>query len=156
MTGPSGRGLTRVEIDAFLGGAVIARLATVKPDGAPHVTPVWHHWDGQAPWVIPRAKSSFVANIRHVPRVCVSVADDVDPLHTRVVIDGRAEVVEGPAKMQGLMLEIASDMARRYMGPDGPKYVGRTADRARFLIRVTPERVSSWRGNEWHPRYLEA
>jgi PPOX class probable F420-dependent enzyme len=151
---PGGRGLTQEEIDAFLRGAVISRLATVKPGGAPYVVPVWHYWDGQALWIIPRARSSFVENIQREPRVCVSTADDVDPLHTRVVIEGRVEVAEGPVKMHGRMLEIANDMARRYMGPDGPKYLGRTAGRPRYLLKITPDNITSWRGNEWHPRYI--
>jgi PPOX class probable F420-dependent enzyme len=150
----SARNLTTEEIDTFLRGGVISRLATVKPDGAPYVVPVWHHWDGRSFWIIPRAMSSFVEYIRSEPRVCVSTADDVDPLHTRVVTEGRAEIVEGPVPMQGRMLEIANDMARRYMGPDGPKYLARTAARPRYLVRVTPSAMKSWRGNEWHPRYI--
>jgi len=154
VAAPSGKGLSQHEMSAFLHGAVISRLATVKPDGAPYVVPVWHYWDGKALWIIPRAKSSFVENIRVERRVCVSTADDVDPMHTRVVIEGRAEVIEGPVKMQGRMLKIANDMARRYMGPDGPKYLGRTADMPRYLIKITPLKTTSWRGNEWHPRYM--
>ena len=153
---PSGRGLTKREIDEFLNGSVISRLATVKPDGAPYVVPVWHYWDGAAMWVIPRERSSFVENLRQEPRVCVSTADDVDPRHTRVVIEGSVEVVEGPVKMQGRMLEIANDMARRYMGPHGPKYLGRTADRPRYLLKITPEKITSWQGNEWHLRYFSS
>jgi PPOX class probable F420-dependent enzyme len=151
---PAGRGLSKDEMDAFLRGSVISRIATVKPDGAPYVVPVWHFWDGGFLWVIPRERSSFVENIKREPRVCVSAADDVDPLHTRVVIQGRAEVVEGPVRMQGRMLEIANDMAHRYMGPDGPRYLARTADRPRYLLKITPEKTASWRGNEWHPRYV--
>ncbi len=156
MAAPAGRGLTSDEVREFLGGPVISRLATVKPDGAPYVVPVWHYWDGSSLWVIPRAKARFIENIRHEPRVCVSIADDIDPLHTRVVIEGRAYLVEGPAGLQGRTLEIAHAMARRYMGPDGPKYLGRTADRPRYLVEVVPDRITSWRGNEWHARYLEA
>ena len=41
--------LTSEEVDAFLATPVIARLATVQPDGAPYVAPVWQHWDGTVP-----------------------------------------------------------------------------------------------------------
>ncbi|MEX0762215.1 MAG: TIGR03618 family F420-dependent PPOX class oxidoreductase [Dehalococcoidia bacterium] len=148
----AGRGLTPQQIDEFLATPIIARLATVKPDGAPHVTPVWQHWDGEAMWIVPRERSNFVQNIRHEPRVCVSCADD-GPGHRRVLVEGRAELVEGPVPLSGRTREIADEMARRYMGPEGPTYLGRTADRPRYLVKVTPARMSSWQGGEWHPRY---
>ena len=146
-------GLTREEIDRFLATPVIARLATVKPDGSPYVAPVWQQWDGEAMYIIQRERSSFVGHIGHEPRVCVSCADD-GPGHRRVLIEGVAEIVEGPVRMSGRMLEIAQGMATRYMGPDGPKYLGGTADRPRYLVKVRPVRVASWQGGEWHPRYV--
>ncbi len=148
-------GLSKTAIDDFLATAVIARLATVKPDGAPYVVPIWQHWDGEAMWVIPRGKSAFVENIRHEPRVCVSCADDVNPAHTRVTIEGTAEIVEGPAPLVGRLKEIGEEMAVRYMGPDGPKYAGRTANRPRYLVKITPNRITSWQGSEWHRRYID-
>lgn len=154
MTAPRARPLTTDEVDAFLRTPVIARLATVKADGAPHVVPVWEHWDGTALYVIPRERSSFVEHLRREPRVAVSCADDIDPAHARVLIEGVAEIVEGPAEMTGRMLEIANEMAERYMGPDGPRYLGRTSHRPRYLIRIMPTRITSWRGGEWHRRYI--
>ena len=53
-----GRKLSSKEIDEFLAMPIIARIATVKPDGAPHVAPVWQLWDGEAMWLIPRSQSS--------------------------------------------------------------------------------------------------
>jgi len=147
------RGLTKDEMDRFLATPVVARLATVKPDGSPYVVPVWQQWDGESMWIIPRARSSFVGHIGHEPRVCVSCADDGSG-HRRVLIEGVAEIVEGPVGMVGRMLEIAKEMAVRYMGPEGPSYLGATADRPRYLVRVRPVRVTSWQGGEWHPRYV--
>jgi PPOX class probable F420-dependent enzyme len=147
------RGLKKEEIDRFLATPVIARLATVKADGAPYVVPVWQHWDGESMFIIPRERSSFVDHVRHEPRVCISCADD-GPGHRRVLIEGVAEVVEGPVPMAGRTLEIAKEMAARYMGPDGPKYLGATADRPRYLLRVKPVSMRSWQGGEWHPRYV--
>jgi PPOX class probable F420-dependent enzyme len=151
---PPARSLTRGEIDAFLGTTVIARLATVKRDGSPYVVPVWQHWDGARMYVIPRARSAFIEHIKAEPRVAVSCADDVDPAHTRVLLQGAARLVEGPVHMQGRMLDIANDMARRYMGADGPHYLARTSSRPRYLVEITPTSVTSWRGGEWHPRYV--
>ena len=50
MSGWQGKlgGMTRAEMDAFLAGPWLARVACLKPDGAPYVVPVWYHWDGEA------------------------------------------------------------------------------------------------------------
>ena len=40
-------GLTAEEMEDFLAGNAVARLATLKPDGSPYVMPVWYQWDGQ-------------------------------------------------------------------------------------------------------------
>lgn len=151
---PGAGKLTPEQIDSFLATPVIARLATVQPDGAPYIAPVWQHWDGTHMWVIPRAKSRFVEFLRNEPRVCVSCADDINPDHTRVTIEGVAELIEGPIPLEGHTKQIANEMAIRYMGPDGPKYASKTAGRLRYLVRITPTRVRSWAGREWHQRYL--
>ena len=69
-------GLTEEQVNGLLAGPVLARLATVKPDGAPYIVPVWQHWDGEAMYVIPRRMSQFVEHIRSESRVAVSCADD--------------------------------------------------------------------------------
>ena len=51
-------GLTSEQMDELLAGPIIARLATVKPDVAPYVVPVWQYWDGASMFIIPREKSS--------------------------------------------------------------------------------------------------
>lgn len=144
--------LTRQQIDEFLRTPVIARLATVKPDGAPYVVPVWQYWDGEAMYIIPRRGSRFIEHIEREPRVAVSCADDINPEHSRVLIEGRVEIVEGPVLMHGRMLEIAREMAERYGGQDGLKYLDGTMDKPRYLLRVAPEKVTTWAGG-WHSRY---
>ena len=77
----------------------------------------------------------------------------MDPEHTRVTVEGIAEVVEGPTPLTGKTKEVADEMAIRYIGPDGPAYASKTADRLRYLVKITPSKITSWRG-EWHPRYI--
>ncbi len=56
-------GLTSEQVDKLLAGPIIARLATVKPDGAPYVVPVWEYWEDGAMYIIPREKSAFMEYI---------------------------------------------------------------------------------------------
>ncbi len=147
--------LSKTEVDEFLQRPVVARLGTIRADGWPYVVPVWQQWDGEAMWIVPREKSSFVRSIGEEPRVSVSVALEEAP-YTRVQVQGMAEIIEGPVDSQGgsaRWVPIAQDMARRYLGQHGPEYLEPTMDRPRYLIRIRPVRLRTWEGVEWHEKY---
>lgn len=60
------------ELPARLAEETIIWLATVRPDGRPHLIAIWFvHVDG-ALWFATGANSVKIANIRHEPRVNVS------------------------------------------------------------------------------------
>jgi nitroimidazol reductase NimA-like FMN-containing flavoprotein (pyridoxamine 5'-phosphate oxidase superfamily) len=145
-------GLTSKQVDELLATPVIARLATVREDGAPYIVPVWQHWDGEAMYIIPRERSRFVDDVRRESRVAISCADDGDSGHARVLIEGDAEIEEGPVPMAGRFLEIAREMAFRYGGEGGLEYLAGTINKPRYLLRVTPRTITTWAGG-WHPRY---
>ena len=147
------RGLTAEEIKEFLAGAVVARIATVDKDGFPYITPVWQEWDGEALYIIPREKTLFVKHLATNPHVTVSCAHD-SGTYTRVLMRGQAEILSGPAIMEGKCLEIATRMSVRYLGPRGPEYLQGSLDRPRYLIQVVPAKITSWDGVEWHPKYM--
>jgi PPOX class probable F420-dependent enzyme len=147
------RSLYPEEIKEFLAGPVVARIATIDSKGDPYITPVWQEWDGEALWVIPREKTIFVQHLKKNNRVSVSCAAD-SGTYTRVLFRGRAEIVSGPALMEGECLEIGRRMAVRYLGPRGPEYLEPSRDRPRYLVKIIPEKTISWDGVEWHPKYL--
>ena len=148
------RGLYPDELQEFLDGPVVARIATVDSKGDPYVTPVWQEWDGEAMWVIPRAKTIFARHLLRFPRCSVSCAKDTSP-YTRVLFRGGAEIVEGPALMHGEWLEVARRMAVRYLGERGPEYLEPSRVRPRYLVRIAPEKTISWEGVEWAAKYLD-
>ena len=148
------RGLSREELAAFLSRPWVCRLATVQPSGAPYVVPVWYEYDPatQHLAIVARERSAYVAHIKHEPRVSISVADDATG-HMRALIEGRADILEGPTTT-GRWVEIGRRMAARYLGEQrGPEYLESTLTRPRYLIRVTPEKIRTWQGTEWHPSY---
>jgi hypothetical protein len=57
--------------------------------------------------------------------------------------------------MAGLMLEIARRMAVRYLGEHGPEYLEPSQPRPRYLVKLAPEKITSWEGVEWHLKYLD-
>lgn len=143
--------MSEAEKDEFFKRPLIARLATNREDGYPFIAPLWFHWDGQYVWFVVREKARFVPNLLRDPRVCVSLAAETHPF-ARVTIVGRAEVVARPGESEAWQ-EIARQMTTRYVGDVDPGYYERTEKYPRWLIRVIPEEMTTWRGGGWHRRY---
>ena len=64
-------------------------IASVWPDGRPHLMPVWGVWDGEALWFSSGNRSRKARNLEADPRCVASVEDATEP----VVLEGRAEIV---------------------------------------------------------------
>ena len=64
-------------------------LATVRPDGRPHLMPVWGLWDGAALWFSSANGSRKAINLRGRPRCSVATDNAYEP----VVIEGDARAV---------------------------------------------------------------
>ena len=145
------------ELVQFLTEPWNARVAVMGEDGWPYVTPVWYDYEADRKTfvVVGRERAEWVRFVQQSPRVALHIADDVHVQHTRVLVQGMAEVVEGPIAPSASprLWEITERMSLRYLGPKGPEYAKRTADRPRLMIRITPHRWRTWTGQEWHPRY---
>lgn len=147
-------GMAQQEVKEFLAGPVVARIATIDEDGLPYITPVWQEWDGEALWIVPRERSAWVQHVKLNPNVAVSCAMDAGT-YKRVLFRGKAEVVFGPAPLQGNCLDVANRMATRYLGEHGPDYLVPTYDRPRYLVKIVPTKTITWDGVEWHQKYTE-
>jgi PPOX class probable F420-dependent enzyme len=156
---PSDRigGLTDEELQRFLAEPWNGRIATLTPDGWPYVAPVWYEFDPRARvfLVVGRERAEWITHIRADPRVAFHVADDVHAEHTRVAVQARAEIVEGPVAPAAspLLGDLTRRLSLRYLGPRGPEYAQRTIERPRVLVRLVPTRWQTWTGREWHSRY---
>jgi F420H(2)-dependent biliverdin reductase len=67
-------------------------LATVRPDGSPHLTPIWFVWVDSKMWVCTTALAVKTRNVRKNPRVMISLESGDDPL----VGEGTVFVVDVP------------------------------------------------------------
>jgi len=108
-------------------------VATVGPDGAPQVTPVWCEFDGTH--VVFNTARGRVKdkNLGRNPRVALAAADPDNP-YRYVQIRGRVvEMTE-----QGADAHI-DKMAKKYIGQD--RYPGRQPGEVRMIVKVLPERV---------------
>ncbi len=98
VLGPSeGTGLLAWEwAHARIAGSHDYWLATVRPDGRPHLMPVWGVWDGQALWFSSANGSRKATNLRARPRCSVSTDNPYEP----VVLEGNALPVTDAGRRQ--------------------------------------------------------
>jgi PPOX class probable F420-dependent enzyme len=113
------------------------KVATVRPDGRPHVAPVWFALDGDDVIFTTGENTVKGTNLRRDPRVCLCVDDDMPPF-AYVQIDGVATLTDDlPA-----LLHWATIIGGRYMGIDHADAFGRrNAVPGELLVRVTPTRI---------------
>jgi PPOX class probable F420-dependent enzyme len=145
--------MDRREMDEFLGGDTLCRLAVLDERGWPYVVPVWYEWDpGEGVfWIVARQKSAWAEHMKRDPRVALTIDGEARP-YRKVAAQGTAEVIEGP-NVGGRWVEVARRMSVRYLGEHGPDYLVPTLDRPRWLFKITPETLLTWQGVEWHNRY---
>lgn len=146
--------LTPAERRELFRRPLLARLATVRADGAPHIAPLWFHHDEAdgSFWFVIRERARFVPNLLREPRVCISIAAESMP-YARATILGRAEIVARPEAAPDAWLPIARLMVERYVGPSDPAYLERTRRYPRWLVRVVPYEMLTWRGGGWARYY---
>ena len=121
------------EAKHLLGGKNFAHVATLMPDGAPQVSPVWiDEEDGVV--VFNTAEGRLKPkNLRQDDRVAISITNPENPYES-VLIRGKAvELTHEGAD------EHIDALAKRYMGVD--EYPMRQPGEERVIVKVEPDRV---------------
>lgn len=135
--------MTPQEIDTFLGAQRTCRVATVSPDGRPHVGALWFVWDGTSLWLYSIVRSRRWADLRRDPRVAVVVDDGTEYGELRgVELSGTVEFVGEAPRTGGPHpdLEVVERLfAAKNFGLESMPHDGRHA-----WLRLTPDSVVSW------------
>src|SRR5579862_3799637 len=109
-----------------------AQLATLMPDGTPHVSPVWVDYDGKN-IVINSAKGRVKdRNMRRDPRVGVDLLDPDNPYRHISILGRVTEITEQGAA------EHINKLSRKYLGTDYP-YAGN--GEVRVIYKIEPQHV---------------
>lgn len=89
--------MSEAEIADFVNSSRTGTLATIGPDGQPHLTAMWYAViDGEI-WLETKAKSQKAVNLRRDPRVSFLLEDgDTYDTLRGVSFEGVAEIVEEP------------------------------------------------------------
>lgn len=116
------------------------KLATVRPDGRPHVAPVWYDLDEDGAVVFNTGVHTVKGrNLVRDPRASLCV-DDQHPPFAFVVLEGRAEVRDDLAEVRAWATRIGG----RYMGAErAEEYGERNGVQGELLVRLRVERVVS-------------
>ena len=104
--------MAQSKIEAFLAEARIAHLVTMRPDGSPHVAPVWYEYVDGVYLVWTSRKFRKFKNIEGDPRAVVSIASEDQPY--------RYVVAECDVEVSGEDIwDIGMSIATRYEGRRG-------------------------------------
>ncbi len=79
-------------IDHRLRAEPIIWLSTARPDGRPHLVPVWYLWDGRTILIFSEPGAQKVRNLRHSLHVVLAL-DTAEEGEDVVIIEGEATLV---------------------------------------------------------------
>jgi PPOX class probable F420-dependent enzyme len=119
--------LTEKQLD-LLKGKNFGVVATVGEDGAPQTSVVWVDTDGENVVFNTTNARAKGRNLRHDPRVSISIWDNDDP-YKYLEVEGDASLDENGAG------EHINDLSLKYEGKDFHTPVNRV------IVRVKPSRV---------------
>lgn len=134
--------LSAVELDRVR-GAPVGRLATVRPDGSPHLVPITFAFDADALVSAVDAKPKRTTDLQRLRNVDAHpvaslLVDSYDDDWTNlwwIRIDGSVEIVlDGPAHASAIDALVEKYAQYRDQSPVGA------------VIRIRPTRVATW---EW-------
>jgi PPOX class probable F420-dependent enzyme len=112
-----------------------AHLATLMPNGAPQVTPVWVDYDGKQVVLNTAVGRQKDKNLQRDGRVSMSIADPDNPYR---YLEVRGRVSERTTSGADAHID---KMAKKYLDKD--KYPFRQPGEVRVIFKVTPEHVTS-------------
>ena len=134
--------LDPAEARALFASAPVARLATVRPDGSPHIVPICFAFSGETIYTAvdhkPKATAAL-ARLRHIaaePRVAL-LADRYEDDWSRlwwVRVDGDASIADSRQEREAASAALAAAY---------PQYADRPPQGP--VIAVRPRRFSGWR-----------
>ncbi|MGZ4444911.1 MAG: pyridoxamine 5'-phosphate oxidase family protein [Nocardioidaceae bacterium] len=144
----SGRTRVRMdpdEVDAFLRDSMKVQVATVNPDGSPHLTTLFYVVEDGRIGFWTYGSSQKIKNLERDPRITCLVESGEDYFELRgVSITGTAELVRDEDGVRRIGSAVASRMVGGAdLGEVGSAEVERQVAK-RVGVLVTPGRVASW------------
>ena len=135
--------MTDTEIADFVDGRRTATIATLGPDGTPHLVAMWFAVIDGRIWLETKAKSQKAVNLRRDPRMTCLIEDGLTYDELRgVSIEGHGVISEDPEEIWA----VGVNVFERYYGPyrEELRPAVQMMLRKRVVVRIDPVRVRSW------------
>lgn len=140
--------MSATEVERFVAEPHVGCLATNRPDGFPHLSPIWFLYEGGLVFLELGESRLHLANLRRDPRASLMVELDERP--TRGWRAGvRGVVFRGPVELiddEATVAAYGERIDRRYIGSgvDDPELTAVTEPERYTLVRLTPSATVSW------------
>lgn len=139
--------MSPAELQAFLAAERVVTVATIGPNGRPHLMPLWYVMDGAliSAWTF--AKSQKVRNLERRPQATLQVeaGDRYEELRG-AMLECNVEIIRGVEAVTAIGLALGARYAldpSAAASPERPALVAQQAPK-RVGLRFRPTRVASW------------
>jgi len=138
--------LTEAEQDELLEAARVLQIASILPDGRPHLVPMWFARDDDGLLIFSTyGTSQKILNLERDPRITALAETGHEYDEVRgLSIDGRAEVVRDPHVTMRTLQLVGAHTNQRPRPAADPSAEPPPAAYKRVTVRIHPERVRSW------------
>jgi PPOX class probable F420-dependent enzyme len=136
--------MTSQEVEEHLAGPHKLQLATINPEGFPHLVTMYYDvFDGQVGfWTYRRAQKTV--NLQRDPRLTCLVETGDDYMTLRgVQIQGRARLIEDTERIAEVGRRVYGRYIEGGITPELEPFIEQQATK-RVAVMVEPERVISW------------
>jgi len=133
--------MPEAELRSFLDGPWAARLACIRPDGSPHVVPVWYEWRDATFLVAAWPGSAWADFVTQNPAVALTIDEPWPPLR-RILVRGQAQALV-PESIPGGIEGLRARINARYLG--APVQSGDVASTAWKAFRIPPAKMIAHR-----------
>jgi PPOX class probable F420-dependent enzyme len=137
--------MSPAEVAAFLERSRTATVASVGPDGRPHLVAMWYAVIGDAVYIETKAKSQKAVNLRRDPRMVfmVEAGTSYDTLRG-VSLEGDCTIITQTDGDE--YWAAAVSVYERYTGPysEAARPVVEFMMSKRIVVKLVPERIRSW------------
>jgi PPOX class probable F420-dependent enzyme len=113
---------------------VLAHVASLGPDGAPHVTPVWVELDGDLVVINTALGRAKARNLAADARVAISLTDP-DDSYSVIAIRGTVTTFTTDGAD-----EVIDRLAKKYLGVDSYPY--RREGEVRVTVKISTDRIA--------------
>jgi PPOX class probable F420-dependent enzyme len=129
-------------IDQLLRREPVVWLSSVRPDGTPHIVPIWFSWTGSEVLIATKPNAQKVRNLRANPSVMLALGEAEHDFDVGL-LEGRAELIDEPAAVAlpaSHLTKYRRQMAAVGLTPE------EFLDTYSQIIRIVPTRLLPWHG----------